>query len=341
MKRVVSDFIIHGLFVTVDDIKSVPTKKSLLDEFLAKYSREFEITGGKPMDRFLGLSVEQSKKDISLHLDQYVAETLEEYQKFVDKVLRPKITPMQPGNVLHPEDSPLVPDKKRQAIYRSTVARLQYAATWVRFDISFTVAQLARFCASAGPTHWAALHHVMEYLVKTPSFKLTYRKKQKTLTGLEGFCDSDWGNSSSRRSTTGLLFRYDNAPIFWRSKLQKSISLSTAEAEYYAASHGAVEAIYLRRLLDNMGFKQEEYTPLYEDNNACIEWANNIIGGRERAKHIDLRKHFAHEVIQNRKMRLIKVDTSEQLADVFIKALPYPRFKTCIQGILDAQPRRT
>ena len=56
---------------------------------------------------------------------------------------------------------------------------------------------------------------------------------------------------------------------------------------------------------------------------------------------IDIRKHFAHEVIQNREMRLIKVDTSKQLADVFTKALAFPRFQACIDGILNAQPRRT
>jgi len=332
MKRVDDDFIIHGLFV--DDIKSVPTKKYLLDEFLAKYSREFEITGGKPMDRFLGLSVEQSKEDISLHLDAYMAETLEEYQKMVNRTIRPKNTPMQPGNVLHPEDSPLVLDPKRQAIYRSMVARLQYAATWVRFDISYTVAQLARFCASAGPSHWAALHHVMEYLTNQPSLKLTYPKQPKKAMGLEGFCDSDWGNSSSRRSTTGIIFRYDGAPIYWKSKLQKTIALSTAEAEYYAASVGASETIYLRRLLENMGFTERSWTPLYEDNNACIEWANNMIGGRERAKHIDLRKHFAHEKIQEGHIRMLRVDTSEQLADVFTKSLQPPTFAVLKPGIL-------
>jgi hypothetical protein len=53
-----------------------------------------------------------------------------------------------------------------------------------------------------------------------------------------------------------------------------------------------------------------------EDNTACIEWGNHVIGGRERAKHIDIRKHFARETIQNRKMRLVKVDTSNQLADI-------------------------
>jgi hypothetical protein len=85
MKRAGDDFIIHGLFV--DDIKSVPTKKALLDEFIAKYSKEFEIrvTGGQLMARFLGLSVEQDNHCISLHLDQYIRKTIEEYQKFIHR----------------------------------------------------------------------------------------------------------------------------------------------------------------------------------------------------------------------------------------------------------------
>ncbi len=67
-----------------------------------------------------------------------------------------------------------------------------------------------------------------------------------------------------------------------------------------------------------------------------------MIGGRKRAKHIDIRKHFAHETIQNRHMRLIKVDTSNsspifspsQLADIFTKPLQLPQFLSCREGIL-------
>ena len=66
----------------------------------------------------------------------------------------------------------------------------------------------------------------------------------------------------------------------------------------------------------------------------CIEWGNNVIGGRERAKHIDIRKHFAHEVIQNGKMRLVQVATALQLADIFTKPLHYPQWKACVEGIL-------
>ena len=92
--------------------------------------------------------------------------------------------------------------------------------------------------------------------------------------------------------------------------MQKPVSLSTAEAEYYSesASEMAIEVLYLRNLLANMGFVQAPDTPVtvYEDNAACIEWGNLVIGGRERAKHIDIRKHFARKTIQNRQMRLIK-----------------------------------
>jgi hypothetical protein len=86
--------------------------------------------------------------------------------------------------------------------------------------------------------------------------------------------------------------------------MQKTTALSTAEAEYYSASSSAAEILYLRDLPDRVGFVQQAPTPVYyyEDNTACIEWGNKVIGGRERpaerAKHIDIQKYFAHKVIQ-------------------------------------------
>ncbi len=103
---------------------------------------------------------------------------------------------------------------------------------------------------------------------------------------------------------------YNKAPIMWKSNMQKTTALSTAEAEYYSASTTNTEILYLRALLERLGIAQKEPTPVYEDNTACIEWGNNVIGGRERAKHIDIRKHFAHEVIRNGEMKLIKVSTT-------------------------------
>ena len=123
--------------------------------------------------------------------------------------------------------------------------------------------------------------------------------------------------------------------------MQKTVSLSSAEAEYYSASEMGIETIYLRNLLGNMGLPQGDNTPVFEDNTACIEWANHVIGGRERPKHIDIRKHFAHEAVQNGHARLHQIPTEYQLADLLTKSLQRSQFErnlSCLLGYdLDSQ----
>jgi hypothetical protein len=97
--------------------------------------------------------------------------------------------------------------------------------------------------------------------------------------------------------------------------------------------------LYLRYLLERLDFAQLNPTQIYEDNSACIEWGNNVIGGRERAKHIDIRKHFAHEVIQNPEMLLIKVPTSAQLADIRTKGLHLLQSTIYVEEILGRRRR--
>ena len=85
-----------------------------------------------------------------------------------------------------------------------------------------------------------------------------------------------------------------------------------------------------------MGFTQHAPTSIYEDNNGCIKWGNTVIGGRERAKHIEIRKHFAHETIQSGHMRLVRVPTASQLADILTKGLHAPQWQPCVEGILQS-----
>ena len=117
--------------------------------------------------------------------------------------------------------------------------------------------------------------------------------------------------------------------------MQKTTALLTAEAEYYSALTAATEIIYLHQLLTDLGFPQHKYTQIYEDNTACIEWGNIIIGCQERAKHINIKKHFAHEAIQNSHMHLIQVPTTDQLADILTKGLIHCQLQACMSGILE------
>ncbi len=102
------------------------------------------------METFLGMVVEQSDKSIKIHLDNYVKDVVAEYAEYIKKTLRPKKVPISPGVAFKAEDVPELSDQLKQKYYRSFVAKLQFAATWIQFDISFAVSQLARFCASAG-----------------------------------------------------------------------------------------------------------------------------------------------------------------------------------------------
>ncbi len=115
---------------------------------------------------------------------------------------------MQPGVVFNKDYAPETPDPKEQKVYRSFVAKTQFVANWIRYDIFFAASQLARFCASAC-VYWAALHHLMGYLHSNPSFKLLYQlhNQRGNYNGLDCYIDSDWGNSESRWSTPGLLAR--------------------------------------------------------------------------------------------------------------------------------------
>ncbi len=172
--------------------------------------------------------------------------------------------------------------------------------------------------------------HLMEYLSYRPSLKLKYNREY--VKGLDGFTDSDWGNRASRKSTSGHLARYNRSLLMWRSKMQKSIALSTAEAEYYSVSEMAIEMIYLRNLLANMGLPQEDYTEVFQDNT------NHVFGCRERAKHIDISKRF--ETVQKGHTWLYQIWTEHQLDDILTKPLQLGPFERCRYSLLAEDPPR-
>ncbi len=134
---------------------------------------------------------------------------------------------------------------------------------------------------------------------------------------------------------TGLFTptQYNKSIVLWRSELQKTISLLTAEAKYYAAPEIAIKITYLRDLfkLHNMDFQQGDATPVYEDNTACIKRGTADASVPSTWTSAST---FAHQVFQNRQMRLIRVSTRDPLADIITKALPLPHFEPCVEGLM-------
>lgn len=137
---------------------------------------------------------------------------------------------------------------------------------------------------------------------------------------LWAYVDSDWaGCPDSRKSTSGYCFMLNGAVISWRSKRQPVVALSVSEAEFISASAMVQEVIYLRKLLNNLGFPQAGPTPVFADNTTCIAWSEGSVGGSERAKHIDLRVHFVHDAVQAGHLSLNKVESALNAADILTK----------------------
>jgi hypothetical protein len=114
-------------------------------------------------------------------------------------------------------------------------------------------------------------------------------------------------------------------PIAWCSRKQPTVALSTAVSEYMAAADAAVEGIWIKNLLSEIGIWKEGPLLLHEDNTVCKRLAENPEHVK-RAKHIDIKHHFLRDRVGKGDIQIIQVPTTEMLADILTKALPQGQF---------------
>ena len=109
--------------------------------------------------------------------------------------------------------------------------------------------------------------------------------------------------------------------VSWKTKKQATVALSSTEAEYMALTDGVKEALWLRKLLLEIGIGVKGATVIHEDNTGCIALAKNP-EFHQRTKHIDVRYHMVREQVEKFKtIQLEYVPSMEQTADLFTKVL--------------------
>ena len=116
----------------------------------------------------------------------------------------------------------------------------------------------------------------------------------------------------------------NGAPISWSSQRQSVVSLYTAESEYIALSHGAKEAVWLHRFLNelNAGCKSVK---IFVDNQAAIKLSGNS-EHHKRSKHIDVRFHFLRDIVEKKQIEIVYIPSKDQLADILTKPLAKQQF---------------
>jgi hypothetical protein len=222
-----------------------------------------------------------------------------------------------------------------QKIYQSMIGSLLYLCA-SRPVIMLLVCMCARFQANPKEVHLRAVKRIMRYLVYTPKFGLWYPKG--STFDLYGYSNADYaGCKIDRKSTSGTCQFLGRSLVSWASKKQKSVALSTTEAEYIAACHCCAQLLWMRQTLKDYGYKLGK-VPLLCDNESAIRMADNS-AEHSRTKHIDIRYHFLRDHQQKGDIEIAYVNTHNQLADIFTKPLDEMTFSKLRNelNILDSQ----
>jgi hypothetical protein len=178
--------------------------------------------------------------------------------------------------------------------------------------------------ANPEQAHFNAAKQILRYLSGTLNYGLQFSSNE--IQELHTYSDADWGRDlDTRRSTSGILHKVGDLCIFWTSKLQLIVSLSTTESEYIVLSEAAKDVSYLRRLLNELGLSSHGPTQLLSDNQACIKLVSNPIM-HSKTKHIDICFHFIRKKAKGGEIQVHHIPTTYQQADFLTKPLPYPSF---------------
>jgi hypothetical protein len=132
----------------------------------------------------------------------------------------------------------------------------------------------------------------------------------------------------NRRSTIGYVFTLSRGPICWKFTLQSIVAMSTTEAEYMAVAEVVKEALWLKRLVKELGLNQGG-VQMHCDSQSAIYLAKNQVY-HARTKHIDVRFHKIRELIVTRDIILEKVHTLENAADMLTKPITVAKSKQCL-----------
>ena len=349
------------LVVHVDDIQAAGKSKHL-EPVLNKIGETYELKVEGPFltdqERIVGEShqnIRFLKRKFTFHnhelhitSDPKYLTKLKEELKLKTKASKPTPCTQESQQV----DNTNNLDQEQSASFRKCVGILLYVGQ-DRPDLQFAVRGLAS--KMSGPTHhsWKQLVHLVQYMSKTEGYHLVYRKTPRGISNLhqsirngsfdfstvaekqehllEVFSDSDWaGNKSSRKSTSSGTMFLDGQVIYTFSRNQKSVALSSGEAEYYAGASAASDSILLKEAIQFLTGRTCKVN-LYLDSSA----ARGIITrqGVGRVKHLQIRTLFLQELHKQGTLSVHPVGTKENTADIGTKPLSGKRIKLLLHWL--------
>jgi hypothetical protein len=298
------------LLLYVDDQLIMGPDMDKIQATIKEIGKEFVITDMGPAKMFLGVEIVRGPKHVKLTQKRYTQSLLVKYATTNGKVVP---TPA----VAHSRDDADTNAMAESQPYAELVGSLLYLSTWTRPDISFAVGRLTRHMQSPRLIDWTDALRVLNYLKGTVGHGITFRQGGGSLVG---YSDSDYATDSTNgKSVSGMVFMMNGGPVCWKSKQQSTVAVSTCEAELNAATSTAKEAMWLRKLLPELGVPMDGPVECLGDNGTALQLIKHPVLST-KSKHIRQNAFYAREVSERNEVRFTYVNTAENLADIFTKA---------------------
>ena len=305
------------LICHVDDILILNSDIIYIRQLADKIRRNISLDEIGLVTTFLGndIIVDYSKKLLYINQTKYIEKILNKFSIYNEKPIK---IPGEPGARLRKNQTKASPNDINQ--YQKEIGSLLYLALKTRVDITFPIIYCSRYMNNPSIEHFTALKRVWKYLLGSSKLGLIYNCYGDNLY-IKGYCDSDWGNDlDHRKSTSGYIFSISpnlgiNNPISWASQLQKTVALSSCEAEYMALKEFTKEAIYISNsfyYINNiLGLKYIYTTPkILVDSISAKKLAENP-EFHKRTKHIEIIYHYTRDAISRGLVNILQIPSRD------------------------------
>ena len=329
--------------VYVDDLLICDNDSATRDRFVSDLNARFPTEDRGELRWLLGVGVtrDRSARTLSLSQELHVDDMIKRHASFAHAGHSRKYDmPMEEGLILEASDCPTIDSPEHAALaaqrteYMAVIGGLLWLSNVTRPDISYAAGQLARFLSNPGERHIAAAARVLIYLDTTRTRALVLAPNAgggAHRRPLEAYVDSSWAVKFS--CSGGLLF-FMGCLVHWFSRMQRSVALSSAEAEFFGAMMCAREVVCLRELVVDLGMGPETATTIFSDSRSAVALAFDPVAFKN-TKHILRAAEFLRDLVARRVVALHHVKGTTMIADILTKAVSRPIFISLLRLLDD------
>ena len=315
--------LIIGLFVDDLAVSFHIDDKSEWCVMLNLLKSKYKLSELGDMQHLLGMRITRINNNKQIIIDQQ-SYTQDKVNEFIGDEHKTSNTPEDQVK-LNKKDGELLTQTGIQR-YQGITGSLIYAAISTRPDIAHAVNMISRYMSQPTQTHMNAATKILRYLSQSTDMGLLYDCNDSESVSVTAYCDSDWGGcADDSKSTTGFCTFVNDNLIAWNTHKQQTVALSSAEAELMAIVDVVKEVEWCEMILTEMNFKVNEPTIIFVDNQSAIKMVENDVE-HDRSKHIRIKFHYIRQQIQEKRIKITWTPTTQQLADIFTKALGGSQF---------------